>query len=163
MAVTDSPPDTGLGDLEKKGTLPKGTDVEGTIKAEDPFAILARIETSSEAHPIRWPLWKKWFIVFVYCLLQVFVTLTSTTYVSVEFLIEEKWTSSAQVATLGQSMFIVGTAVGPAFLGPISDIGGRKWVYVVSILLYAILNIGTALADNFPMLVIFCFLIGCAG
>lgn len=31
------------------------------------------------------------------------------------------------------------------------------------VLLYAILNVGTALADNFPMLVIFCFLIGCAG
>lgn len=111
----------------------------------------------------QWPLWKKWSIIFVYCLLQVFVTLTSTTYVSVEYLIMEKWTSSTQVVTLGQSMFIVGTAVGPAFLGPLSDIGGRKWVYVVSILLYAILNIGTALADNFPMLVIFCFLIGVAG
>ena len=33
----------------------------------------------------------------------------------------------------------------------------------IAVLLYAILNIGTALADNFPMLVIFCFLIGVAG
>jgi len=60
-------------------------------------------------------------------------------------------------------MFIVGTATGPAFLGPLSDIGGRKWVYVGAIFMYAILNIGTALADNFPMLVIFCFLTGVAG
>ncbi|EXJ70377.1 uncharacterized protein A1O5_06445 [Cladophialophora psammophila CBS 110553] len=149
--------------LEKKESVPQNTDLEATIDQEDPLALLSKIETNSDAHPIRWPLWKKWYIVFVYCLLQVFVTLTSTTYVSVEFLIMEKWTSSTQVATLGQSMFIVGTAVGPAFLGPLSDIGGRKWVYVGSILLYAILNIGTALADNFPMLVIFCFLIGCAG
>jgi MFS family permease len=33
----------------------------------------------------------------------------------------------------------------------------------MAVFLYAILNIGTALADNFPMLVIFCFLIGVAG
>lgn len=44
-----------------------------------------------------------------------------------------------------------------------SDIGGRKWVYVFSILLYAILNIGTALARNMAMLIIFQFLCGAAG
>lgn len=163
MAVPDSPPPDQSDNFEKKASLPGGADLEGISNKDDPLALLSKIETSSEAHPLRWPLWKKWSIVFIYCLLQVFVTLTSTTYVSVEFLIMEKWTSSTQVATLGQSMFIVGTAVGPAFLGPLSDINGRKWVYVGSIALYAILNIGTALADNFPMLVIFCFLTGCAG
>lgn len=44
-----------------------------------------------------------------------------------------------------------------------SDIGGRKWIYVVSIGVYAILNIGTALARNLPMLIIFQFLCGVAG
>ena len=159
---TTSPPDTTFSNGERKETL-TDTDLEGTSKSDDPLVLLSKIEISSEAHPIRWPLWKKWVIVSIYCLLQLFVTLTSTSYVSIEFLIEEKWSLSAQVATLGQSMFIVGTALGPAFLGPLSDIGGRKWVYVGSIAMYAILNIGTALAYNYPMLVIFSFLIGCAG
>lgn len=44
-----------------------------------------------------------------------------------------------------------------------SDIGGRKWVYVVAILVYAILNIGCAKALNLPMLIIFQFLSGTAG
>lgn len=44
-----------------------------------------------------------------------------------------------------------------------SDIGGRKWVYVGSILVYAILNIGCAKALNLPMLIIFQFLCGTAG
>lgn len=132
-------------------------------KSSAPLDVLAQIRKSDTYHPIHWPAWKKWVITFVYCLLQVFVTLTSTTYVSVEFLIQEKFGGSTQVITLGQSMFIVGTAVGPAFLGPLSDIGGRKWVYVASIFLYAILNIGTALAYNLPMLIIFSFLIGLAG
>ena len=60
------------------------------------------------------------------------------------------------------------------------DIGGRKWVYVWSILFYAILNIvsrgfvslaevradyfqGSARALNLPMLIIFQFLCGAAG
>lgn len=41
--------------------------------------------------------------------------------------------------------------------------GGRKWIYVVSIFFYAVLNIGTARAINLPMLIIFMFLTGFAG
>lgn len=127
------------------------------------LALLDIISYQDAAHPIHWKPLKKWIIVTIYCVLQVFVTLTSTTYVSAEFLIQEKFGGSTQVITLGQSMFIVGNAVGPAFLGPLSDIGGRKWVYVGSIAIYAILNIGTALARNLPMLIVFQFLCGAAG
>ena len=130
---------------------------------DDALTFLQRINTQDDAHPTKWPLWRKWCIISVYCLLQLFVTMTSTTYVSAEFLIQAKFNGSTQVNTLGQSMFIVGNAVGPVFLGPLSDIGGRKWVYVGSILLYAILNIGTALAYNLPMLIVFQFLCGAAG
>lgn len=79
--------------------------------------LLNLIHAQDDAHPIGWPVPKKWLIVTIYCMLQVFVTLTSTTYVSVEFQIQEKFGGSTQVLTLGQSMFIVGNAVGPAFLG----------------------------------------------
>lgn len=48
------------------------------------------------------------------------MTLTSTTYIGVEWIVEEKFGAGIQVVTLGQSMFILGTAVGPAFLGPLS-------------------------------------------
>lgn len=116
-AVT--PPEDTLNEKKEEPLPPTTTDIEGARRdSQDPLALLEKIRTGDDAHPIRWPLWKKWLIAAIYCLLQVFVTLTSTTYVSVEFLIEEKFgISKAQVATLGQSMFIVGTAVGPAFLG----------------------------------------------
>ncbi|KAH6678570.1 major facilitator superfamily domain-containing protein [Halenospora varia] len=127
------------------------------------LAILELVKSKEAHHPMHWPAWKRWGIITIYCWLQVFVTLTSTTYVGAEYLIQEKWGGSTQVVTLGQSMFIVGTAVGPAFMGPLSDIGGRKWVYVASITAYAILNFGTAYARNLPMLIIFMFLAGTAG
>jgi hypothetical protein len=120
-----------------------------------PLDVLEKMRETDAAHPVNWSLWKKWSVITVYCLLQV--------YVSVETFIQEKFPSTLQVVTLGQSMFIMGTAVGPVFLGPLSDLGGRKWVYVGSILVYAIFNIGCALAYNLPMLIIFCFLVGVAG
>jgi multidrug resistance protein len=146
----------------EKPTIPEA-DIENRRVSRTPLELLSKIRQQDDAHPSTWPAWQKWIIVFIYCLLEVFVTLTSTTYVSVEFLIQEKWPCSQQVVTLGQSLFIIGTAVGPAFLGPLSDFFGRKWVYVGSIFLYAVLNIGAALAINLPMLIIFCFLIGLAG
>ena len=85
------------------------------------LGILQQINLQDQHHPLRWPVWKKWVIVTIYCLLQVFVTITSTSYVSAEFLIIDKFNvSSTQVVTLGQSLFIVGNAIGPAFLGPLS-------------------------------------------
>ena len=82
--------------------------------------VLQQIETADPHHPIHWPVFKKWWIVLVYCILEVFVTLTSTSYVSIEYLIQERFGGSTQVLTLGQSMYIVGNAIGPAFLGPLS-------------------------------------------
>lgn len=38
-------------------------------------------------------------------------------------------------------MFIVGNAAGPVFLGPLSDLGGRKWVYVGSVAMYGLCQI----------------------
>ena len=39
------------------------------------------------------------------------MTILSTDYLSVEFLIQEKFGGSTQIVTLGQSLFIIGTAV----------------------------------------------------
>ncbi|KAL8283415.1 hypothetical protein RQP46_005825 [Phenoliferia psychrophenolica] len=114
-------------------------------EAGDALALLDLVSTESPHHPIHWSAWKRWSITVLYCLLQVFVTLLSTDYVSIEFLIQEKWGGTTQVVTLGQSLFIIGTAVGPAFLGPASDLLGRKWLYVGAIVVYSLFNIGIAL------------------
>lgn len=145
---------------KKKDTIPENF---GARRESTAYDLLQNIEITNPAHPIFWPSWKKWLITIIYCLLQIFVTLTSTTYVSAEFLVQEKFGGSTQVITLGQSMFIVGNAIGPAFLGPLSDIGGRKWVYVGSIFVYAMLNIGSALSYSLPMLIVFQFVCGAAG
>lgn len=99
---------------EKPTTHAPDSDADAALSA------LQKVEFSSASHPIHWSSIKKWPIIAIYCLLQVFVTLSTTTYVSAEFLVQEKYGGSTQVVALGQSMFIVGTAVGPVFLGPLS-------------------------------------------
>ncbi|OBA17511.1 uncharacterized protein OGAPODRAFT_15756 [Ogataea polymorpha] len=130
---------------------------------EDPVEASVLFTLDNPYHPFNWPVWQKYLITIIYCTLQTYVTLTSTSYVAVEFLVQERFGVSTQVSALGQSMFILGTAIGPAFLGPLSDIGGRKWVYVFSTLLYVIFNFGCAYPKNMPMLAIFMFIIGLCG
>ncbi|KAI9730093.1 MAG: hypothetical protein M1834_006085 [Cirrosporium novae-zelandiae] len=96
-------------DAEKgEKTLDNGLHHVTTEKVEESaIDILQLVNEDDPDHPLHWPAWKKWVITAIYCLLQVFVTITSTSYVSAEFLIEEKFnTSNVQVVTLGQSMFI---------------------------------------------------------
>lgn len=106
------------GDEEK--AHPHSPDGPRSVDDGTALAVLQHVRMHDEHHPIHWGSLKKWVIVFFYCLLQVFVTLTTTTYLSAEFLVMEKYGGTTQVVSLGQSMFIIGTAVGPAFLGPLS-------------------------------------------
>lgn len=104
---------------EEKGQ-PQPTMATPSTGADVALSALQKVEAGSASHPIHWNPVKKWAIIAVYCLLQTFIALSTTTYVSAEFLVQEKYGGSTQVVALGQSMFIVGTAVGPAFLGPLS-------------------------------------------
>jgi hypothetical protein len=103
-----------------KGTVAPDGPISPAHDQDTTLAILELVKAKYAHHPMHWPAWKRWGIITIYCLLQLFVTLTSTTYVSAEYLIQEKFGGSTQVVTLGQSLFIVGNAVGPAFMGPLS-------------------------------------------
>jgi hypothetical protein len=116
-------------DTEKTDEASPSPKVEGGVDSCNDSAIpadastltiLNLIKEQDAFHPIHWPAWKRWLIVVFYCFLQLFVTMTSTSYIGIEFNIQEKWGGSTQVVTLGQSLFILGTAIGPAFMGPLS-------------------------------------------
>lgn len=94
--------------------LEPGTHQLSTIQALD------QVRKDDKHHPRHWPVWQKWAVIICYCLLQVFVTITTTSYIAVEFLLQEKFGGSTQVITLGQSLFIIGNALGPVALGPLS-------------------------------------------
>ncbi|KAL9121227.1 MAG: hypothetical protein Q9187_002211 [Circinaria calcarea] len=61
-----------------------------------PLGILQHVHLHNPHHPIHWPSWKKWYIVSVYCFLQILVTITSTSYVSAKTLIQERFGGSIQ-------------------------------------------------------------------
>lgn len=75
--------------------------------SDDAIGLLGRTEYKDPHHPIRWPILKKWSITTIYCLLQVFISMTSTSFIFIEPDVQNDLGGSTQIITLGQSLFIV--------------------------------------------------------
>ena len=72
---------------------------------------------------------------------------------------------SEVAATLGLTLFVVGYGIGPLFLAPLSEIPaiGRSPPYVITLLLFVILQAITATVQNFAGLLVLRFLAGFIG
>jgi multidrug resistance protein len=71
--------------------------------------------------------------------------------------------NSRIVATLGLSTFVMGIALGPMLLSPLSEFYGRRPIYLVSWLMYLIWIIPSAVAQNIQTMIIARFFDGLAG
>ena len=60
-------------------------------------------------------------------------------------------------------MYVLGLGLGPLFLAPLSEVKGRRMVYIISFLLFVIFNIGCALAPNITALSLLRFFSGTFG
>jgi len=72
-------------------------------------------------------------------------------------------TTSNLLATFVVSVYILGFAFGPLFIGPLSEMYGRLPVYFVNNVLFIIFSIACAVSSSMNMLIGFRFLMGCAG
>lgn len=72
--VSDSSPE-----LEKGPVSSDNAPVTST-NADSALAALELVKAQDAHHPMHWPAWKRWSIITVYCILQLFVTMTSTSY-----------------------------------------------------------------------------------
>jgi hypothetical protein len=86
----------------------------------DIMYLLQLVTDLDECQPVYLSAPKRWRYATIYCLLQTFITLISTSYVSAIDLVMVKFHVDRQVATLGQSLTIIGYALGPILLSPIS-------------------------------------------
>ena len=71
--------------------------------------------------------------------------------------------SNSTLETLVVTIFILGFAFGPMVVAPLSEIHGRRPIYLISNLLFCIMTVACALSNSLAMLIVFRFLAGCAG
>ncbi|KAG8164622.1 hypothetical protein KVR01_004897 [Diaporthe batatas] len=116
-------------------------------------------------NPQNWSNAKKFFVTFEICFLTFSVYIGSAIYSASIQDVMTVFGVSQVAATLGLTLFVAGYAVGPMVWAPMSEIPqiGRNPVYILTLAVFVVLQIPTALAVNFGMLLAFRFLTGFIG
>lgn len=112
------------------------------------------------ANPHNWSNLRRDLLALLICLYTFVVYTTSAIYTSSTQGIMEKFHVSGLKASLELSIYVLGYGIGPLLFSPLSEIPriSRSPVYIVTMVLFVILLIPTALVDNFPGLMVLRFL-----
>ncbi|KAJ6127013.1 hypothetical protein N7523_002625 [Penicillium sp. IBT 18751x] len=111
-------------------------------------------------HPHNWSVIYRWYVTLVASGLVVCIAYGSSIVTGGLGLIQQRYNVSLEVAILTCSIMVCGFAVGPLLWSPLSEIIGRRPVYIISLALYVIFNIPCALAPNIGCLLVCRFLCG---
>ncbi|KAI7487631.1 MFS general substrate transporter [Hortaea werneckii] len=121
---------------------------------DDATPIFVTFSKHDPDNPREWPKWKKWYITCFASFLNVITCFCAGGYSSAQGSIEEVFGVSGEVATLGLSMYILGFAIGPMMLAPLSEYFGRSPVYIGSWFILFIFQIPLALAPNIGTVIV---------
>ncbi|KAK6077709.1 transporter [Seiridium cupressi] len=115
-------------------------------------------------NPMSWPMSKKWLNVSILSLLTIVTPLGSSMFApGIPAIMLEFHSTSTTTATFLVSIYILGFAFGPLLIAPLSEIYGRRPLYIFGNVLFAIFTVCTALSNSIGMLLAFRFLMGLAG
>ena len=113
--------------------------------------------------PPKWSLRRRLLIVNFLGVATLTLSYNSSAYTTSIPDIQSNLGASLIQGYLGLSLYVVGFAVGPLLHGPLSEVFGRRIVYIVSYVIFAAFSIGVAFADSVTALLICRFGAGCAG
>ncbi|KAI9148199.1 Caffeine resistance protein [Paramyrothecium foliicola] len=116
-------------------------------------------------NPRNWSRVKRGFVTFQIVLLTFSVYIGSAIYTAGLMDVTMVFGVSTVAATLGLTLFVAGYGLGPMIWSPLSEIPqiGRSPVYIFTLALFVVLQVPTALATNFGMLLAFRFITGFVG
>ncbi|KAB8233933.1 MFS transporter [Aspergillus alliaceus] len=115
------------------------------------------------ANPRNWKRGRKLIHILALSAITLYANLAAIMFAPAaqQFAMEFRVTSGI-VATLTVTIFILGFAIGPLLLAPMSELYGRLIIYHVCNVVHFAFTIGCALSTNTTMFIIFRFICGCA-
>jgi DHA1 family multidrug resistance protein-like MFS transporter len=113
-------------------------------------------------NPYNWPLPQKVFLIVLIAFLTTSVYMGSAIYTPGIDQIMADFNTTRVKATLPLSMFVIGYGLGPMVFSPMSEnaIFGRTSIYVVTLFIFVILQIPTALSTSIAGMTVLRFLSG---
>jgi hypothetical protein len=121
-------------------------------------------EEDDPANPRNWPFWYRCCVIFFISYSTLTVVMYSTSYTSgIPGIAHDFHITSATVPVLGITTYMVGLALGSVILAPLSEMYGRRPIYIVSMAMFGLLTIPCALAPKLEAILITRFFGAIAG
>ncbi|KAI2621531.1 MFS general substrate transporter [Hypomontagnella submonticulosa] len=137
--------------------------VETSAEEKDPNVVDWDGPTDLE-NPMNWPDSKKWLNISILSIMTLVTPLGSSMFApGIPGIMMQFHETSSTVATFLVSVYILGFAFGPLLIAPLSEIYGRRPLYIYGNILFVIFSVGAALANGIGMLMAFRLLMGLAG
>lgn len=152
-----SKPDSKLALSEEEALAQSRAHPEGMLPIYLTFA------PNDKDNPRNWAKWRKWYITCFASMLNVVTCLCAGSISSGAMEIQKEFHVSAEITTLALSLYVLGFAVGPVLLAPLSEYFGRQPVYVVSWFTLFLFQLPVALAPNIGTILVCRFIAGFAG
>ncbi|KAG7194822.1 uncharacterized protein KQ657_004503 [Scheffersomyces spartinae] len=111
-------------------------------------------------NPHNWPKYKKWYVTLTLALACLTASLGSSLFVSGTFEMMQRFGASQTLMISGLTFYMLGLALGPVIASPLSEMIGRKWIYVFSFCCAILMAMGVGLAKNTVTLLVLRFFVG---
>ncbi|KAL8393158.1 hypothetical protein RB595_003090 [Gaeumannomyces hyphopodioides] len=134
----------------------------GQSPERDPFEVCFEKGEKDPLCPRSMGIARKWMIVLVTSCGSLCVTCASSIYTSSYGPMNAEFGCSNLVATIGLSTFVLGIAMGPAW-SPLSELYGRRPIYLASFLLFTVWVVPSAVAPNIETMIVARFFQGFTG
>ncbi|EHK22045.1 uncharacterized protein TRIVIDRAFT_53178 [Trichoderma virens Gv29-8] len=134
---------------------------DGTGTSSDPFIV--EFCSDDPGNPMNFSSTKKWFIIFIVTVSVFAVTLTSSAYSGSANEILAQFHCSSELFALGISLYVLGFAIGPALWAPLSELYGRKILFITTHTGMVAFVAASAGASSITQLLVFRFLTGMFG
>lgn len=127
----------------------------------DPYLVLWNGPDDPE-NPLNWSRSYKYLIIALIMVLTTVTYMGSSIYVPGQETIEAEFGISHVIGTLNLSLYVLGYGIGPMIFSPLSEFAklGRQQIYIITLFLYIIVNIGCATVHNVSGLIVLRFLAG---
>ncbi|THX05056.1 MFS general substrate transporter [Aureobasidium pullulans] len=145
-------PQTEYADINLKHTT-TGATLGSTTTANDP-AFEVDWEDNDPENPRNWSMAYKSFVVFAMSYSTTVTVLFSTSYTVTIASLERVFDVGHLTALLGLTTYLIGMAAGSTVLAPLSEMYGRRPVYIFSTAIFVLLILPCALAKNIESLLI---------
>ncbi|POS76602.1 hypothetical protein DHEL01_v205009 [Diaporthe helianthi] len=172
MTVSESNSETasksGAGDVDTEAQVAPITEVD-TIdtptKSEAPDSNIVDWDGPQDPNnPRNWIKGKKWAHIIMVSLFALVTNMAPTMCVpGTPLIIHDFHIASTTVGVLAITIYVLGLAVGPMILSPLSEVYGRLPVYHASNFLFLMFLIGCGLSQTVAQFMVFRFFAGCMG